>query len=125
MTAWLGLIILVVAAIVLMLRSDGGSIAGLEQNDFAGIVTGVALLIFIGGGTLMSYRGQGTRMIKDIVIWLAIALALVTVYSFRFEFEAVGRRVAGELMPGLSIRAIAMVKVKMLSKLPAAPMVIS
>ena len=101
MTAWLGIILLVIAAIILMLRADGGTIGGLEQGEFAGIMTGVALLIFIGGGTLMSYRGQGSRMIKDIAIWLAITLALVTVYSFRFEFETVARRVAGELMPGL------------------------
>ena len=101
MTAWLGIILLVIAAIVLVLRSDGGTIAGFEQNDFAGIMTGIALLIFIGGGTLMSYRGQGSKMIKDIAIWLALTLALVTVYSFRFEFETVARRVAGELMPGL------------------------
>ncbi len=101
MTAWLGIILLVIAAIVLMLRGDGGTIAGLEQGEFAGIMTGIVLLIFIGGGTLMSYRGQGSRMIKDIAIWLAIALALVTVYSFRFEFETVARRVVGELMPGL------------------------
>ena len=101
MPAWLGIILLVIAAIILMLRPDGGTIGGLEQGEFAGIMTGVALLIFIGGGTLMSYRGQGSRMIKDIAIWLAITLALVTVYSFRFEFETVARRVAGELMPGL------------------------
>lgn len=102
MTAWLGLIILVGAALVLILRSDGGSIAGLEQADFANIMTGVALLIFIGGGTLMSYRGQGAKALKDITIWLALMLALITVYSFRFEFEAVARRVAGELMPGIA-----------------------
>ncbi len=101
MTAWLGIILLVIAAIILMLRADGGTIGGLEQGEFAGIMTGIALLIFIGGGTVMSYRGQGSRMIKDIAIWLAIMLALITVYSFRFEFETVARRVAGELMPGL------------------------
>ncbi|MCP4937359.1 MAG: TIGR02281 family clan AA aspartic protease [bacterium] len=101
MTAWLGIILLVIAAIILMLRADGSTIGGLEQGEFAGIVTGIALLIFIGGGTLMSYRGQGSRMIKDIAIWLAIALALIIAYSFRFEFETVARRVAGELMPGL------------------------
>lgn len=102
MTAWLGLIILVAAALILMLRNDGSSIGGLEQADFAGIMTGLALLIFIGGGTLLSYRGQATKALRDMTVWLAIMLALVTVYSFRFEFEAVARRVAGELMPGIA-----------------------
>jgi len=102
MTAWLGLIILAIAALLLISRSDGGTIGGFEQADFAGIVTGVVLLILIGSGTLMAYRGQGTKALKDIAIWLAIMLALVTVYSFRFEFEAVGRRVVGELIPGFA-----------------------
>lgn len=102
MTAWLGLIILVVSALILILRQDGGTIAGMEQGDFASIMTGVALLIFIGGGTLLSYRGQGAKAIKDISIWLALMLVLVTVYSFRFEFETVARRVLGELMPGIA-----------------------
>jgi aspartyl protease family protein len=105
MTAWLGLIIIVIAALVLLLRPDSGSIVGLEQTDFVNIITGVALLIFIGGGTLMSYRGQGSKALKDITIWLAVLLALVTVYSFRFEFETVARRVAGELMPGITSSA--------------------
>jgi len=102
MTAWLGLIILAIAALLLITRTDGGSIGGFEQADFAGIVTGIVLLIFIGGGTLMAYKGQGSKALKDIAIWLAILLALVTLYSFRFEFEAVGRRVAGELIPGFA-----------------------
>ncbi len=102
MSAWLGLVILVVAAIALVLRADGGNIAGMEQTDFANIVTGLVLLVFIGGGAFMSYRGEGKKALKDIAIWLAILLALITAYSFRFEFEAVARRVAGELMPGIA-----------------------
>ncbi|MCF6199481.1 MAG: TIGR02281 family clan AA aspartic protease [Hyphomicrobiaceae bacterium] len=102
MTAWLGLIILAIAALLLVTRSGGDTIIGFEQADFAGIVTGMVLLIFIGGGTLMAYKGQGSKALKDIAIWLAIMLALVTLYSFRFEFEAVGRRVANELMPGFA-----------------------
>ncbi len=100
MTAWIGLALLIIAGVVLILRADGGTIGGFEQADFASIVTGVALLIFIGGGTLMSYRGQGSKAIKDISIWLALLLGLVTLYSFRFEFQALANRVAGELMPG-------------------------
>jgi aspartyl protease family protein len=65
-------------------------------------MTGIALLIFIGGGTLMSYRGQGGKAAKDIAIWLAIMLVLVTAYTFRNDFELLGRRVAGELMPGIA-----------------------
>ncbi len=102
MTAWLGLIILAIAGLLLISRSDGGTIGGFEQADFAGIITGVVLLILIGSGAMMAYRGQGTKALKDMAIWLGIMLILVTLYSFRFEFEAVGRRVASELMPGFA-----------------------
>lgn len=102
MTAWIGLIMLALAALVLVVRSDGGTLAGMEQADFANIVTGLALLIFIGGGTILAYRGQGGKAIKDMAIWLALLLVLVTIYSFRFEFETVARRVAGNLLPGLA-----------------------
>lgn len=101
MTAWIGLFILALAALVLMLRGNQDTIGGLEQSDFASLMTGLALLIFIGGGTLLSYRGGARQAIKDVSIWLAIMLALVTVYSFRSEFKALAERVGGELMPGL------------------------
>ena len=118
MTAWLGLIILGIAALLLISRSDGGTIGGFEQADFAGIITGIVLLIFIGGGTLMAYRGQGTKAIKDVAIWLAVLLALVTLYSFRFEFEAVARRVAGELMPGFAASSYQNQNGEMVVKIP-------
>jgi aspartyl protease family protein len=101
MTAWIGLIILILTALVLMLRGDTHPIGGLEPGDFASLMTGVALLIFIGGGTLLSYRGKGAQAIKDISVWLAIMLALVTLYSFRTEFKVLATRVGSELMPGL------------------------
>jgi aspartyl protease family protein len=37
--------------------------------------------------------------LRDFAVWVAIALALVAVYSFRQEFAMFGRRVAGELLP--------------------------
>lgn len=101
MNAWIGLIILGAAALALLLRGDLQPIGGLEPGDFASLMTGLALLIFIGGGTLLSYRGQAGRAVKDLSIWLAILLALVTLYSFRGEFKALGMRVGSELMPGL------------------------
>jgi len=100
MMAWIGLVVLVIAGIFLVASADGGSIGGMQKGDFASLITGVALLIFIGGGALLSYRGQAGKAVKDAAIWLAIMLALVTGYSFRHDFKMLGRRVASELMPG-------------------------
>ena len=100
MTAWLGLILVVIAVLVLVTRSDGSAVIGMEQADFASIVAGLALLILIGGGAFMAYRGKGSKAIKDLTIWLAILLGLMTIYSFRLEFQTVANRVASELLPG-------------------------
>lgn len=96
---WLGMLLLIVAALVLLLRGDAGSIAGLEPGEFASIAAGVALLLFIGLPALRSYRGRLSQGAKDAALWTAFALVLVALYSFRAEFSYVWQRVAGELLP--------------------------
>jgi len=96
---WLGLLLLIIAALVLLLHGDAGSIAGLDSGEFAALTAGVALLIFIGIPALRSYRGRLAQGLKDAATWAAFALVLVAVYSFRSELSVVWQRVAGELLP--------------------------
>ena len=105
MSAWLGLTMLIAVALFLLFRAGGGDIGGLEPGDFVNLIAGLALLIFIGGGTLAAYRGQGAKAIKDAAIWLGVILVLITLYSFRNDFRMLGRRLAGELMPGFHSRS--------------------
>ena len=96
---WLGLLLLIIAALVLLLRGDAGSIAGLDTGEFAALTAGVALLIFIGIPALRSYQGRIAQGVKDAATWAAFALVLVALYSFRAELATVWNRVAGELLP--------------------------
>jgi aspartyl protease family protein len=99
MAAWVALLLLVVAGLALLLRWDAGSIAGFDPSDFALIVAGLALLIFIGSAVAGSYRGRTGQAIRDMLAWTLVALALVAAYSFRDRLLAVGHQVLGELLP--------------------------
>jgi aspartyl protease family protein len=84
--AWIGIGVLALAAIVLMLRHSDGMVGGVTNADFASLVSGIALLIVIGGSMLASRRFQIGTAIRQAAVWLGVALILVTVYSYRFEF---------------------------------------
>jgi len=105
MGAWIALLLLVIAALVLLLRADAGSIAGFDPSDFAILVAGVALLIFIASSLAGSYRGRAGQAVRDILTWALVAVVLVGGYSFREELLGLGHRVAGELLPpGTALR---------------------
>lgn len=97
--AWVALLLLIVAALVLLLRADAGTIAGFEPSDFAILIAGVALLIFIGSSLVGSYRGRPAQAVRDLLSWVLAAVVLVAAYSFREELLSLGHRVAGELLP--------------------------
>jgi aspartyl protease family protein len=103
MGAWIALTLLVIAGLALLLRADAGSIAGFDPSDFAIVVAGLAMLIFLGSSIAGSYRGRLGQAVRDLVTWSAIALVLVGGYSYREEILSLGHRVAGELLPPGSI----------------------
>ena len=105
MGAWIALTLLVIAGLALLLRADAGSIAGFDPSDFAIVVAGVALLIFLSSSIAGSYRGRAGQAVRDLLTWSLMALMLVGGYSYRNEIFSFGHRVAGELLPpGTSLR---------------------
>lgn len=100
MGAWIALGLLVVAGIVLLVRHDSGTIAGFDNADFAGIITALALLIYLGGSLLRRYHGGLPSAVRDAVVWVLMALVLIAGYSYRDHLMPVAARIAGELMPG-------------------------
>jgi aspartyl protease family protein len=112
MAAWIALLLLVVAGLVLVLRADAGTIAGFDPSEFAILVAGVALVIFLGSAIAGSYRGRAGQAGRDILAWLVVALALVTGYSFREDLLVLGHRVVGELLPAGSPLRVAQVEGK-------------
>jgi aspartyl protease family protein len=99
MAAWIALLLLVVAGLVLVLRADAGTIAGFDPSEFAIAVGGVALLIYFGSVIAGSYRGRAGQAARHLLAWLVMALVLVAGYSYREELLVFGHRVVGELLP--------------------------
>ena len=99
MGAWVALLLLVIAGLALLLRGDAGSIAGFDPSDFAIVVAGIALLIFVASALAGSYRGRGGQAVRDLLTWVLVAFVLVGGYSYREEILGLGHRVAGELLP--------------------------
>jgi len=97
--AWIALTLLVAAGLVLVLRHDAGTIAGLDAADFSAIIAAAALLIFLGLPLLGRYQGRIGSAFRDLAIWSATALALIALYSYRAELFQVANRVGGELLP--------------------------
>ncbi len=104
MGAWIGLALLVIAGAVLVLRNDAGTIAGFDNADFAGIIAGVSLLIFLGGSMFGGYRGRFAGAVRDALTWGVVALALIAGYSYRDQIKPLAQRIAGELIPGAPIQ---------------------
>lgn len=103
MAPWIALFLLVIAGLALVLTHDSGTIAGFDNADFAGIVTALALLIFLGSGLLRRYTGGLTGALRDAVLWGLLALVLVAGYSYRDQLMPVAARIAGEIVPGMPL----------------------
>ncbi|MDA7946053.1 MAG: TIGR02281 family clan AA aspartic protease [Hyphomicrobiaceae bacterium] len=103
MSSWIALGLLIVAGAVLVLNNDTGTIAGFEPGDFAGLVAGLALLVFLGGSMLSGYRGRFTGAVRDAVFWGVLGLALIAGYSYRDQVMPIVHRIGGELVPGMPV----------------------
>ncbi len=99
MSAWIAIFVLALAA-MLLVSNNSGTIANLDSNTFGYVALGTALLVFVGGGVLVRYRGHAGAMFRDAITWLALGLALVTLYSYRGDLLPIAGRLAGELIPG-------------------------
>lgn len=97
---WLGIGVLALAGMLLVLRHSEGTVGGVTNADFAALMSGVALLIVIGGSMFVSSRYPAGNALRHAVLWIGAMLVLVTVYSYRHEFAGMAQRVAGELVPG-------------------------
>jgi aspartyl protease family protein len=96
---WIVLLLLALGGIAAVAVGDTGSLAGMSGGMIAALVASIALLIFIGGQMFTGQRGQISKNLKDLLIWVGVMLLLVLAYSFRDDFKHLYQRVAGELLP--------------------------
>ena len=73
---------------------------GLDSDDTVNFIYLVLLLILLANGVLFNSKIKKSEVLKQLFLWLIIALVIIVIYSFRFEFIGIKNRIAGELFPG-------------------------
>lgn len=99
---WFFLAVLGALLAALVWNHDGGTILGLESDDFARLVTGGVIVAMLASGAVVASRGGFGRALRDAVIWVGIAFVLVAGYAFRDDLAPIFGRTAGALVPGLA-----------------------
>ncbi len=85
MAGWVALILLVLAAFAIVLRSDAGSLFGYGPAQLAAAAFAVALLIVIAMPLFRRYQGRIGLAARDLLMWAGIAAGAALLYSYRSE----------------------------------------
>jgi aspartyl protease family protein len=99
-TLWSLLVGLAVALVLLIVRHDAGTIAGLAEEDFGSLAYKLALLVVAGSMVLVFFRHRFVQAVTAALLWVVIGLGLVVAYTYRVELHEVSDRVLGEIIPG-------------------------
>lgn len=103
---WILIVLLVLLVVVLATRAGDVATGTLDAGDYARLI-GLSTLATLYGATLMGmFRGRGGEAVQAALAWLAIIAVLAVGYTYRYEFEAVGRRVFGNLVPGIGSEGV-------------------
>ncbi|ARO24439.1 TIGR02281 family clan AA aspartic protease [Rhizobium sp. S9] len=94
------LVVIGIGLAVLILNSDSGRILGLQSDEFGRFVYLLPIALMLSAGIWARSVGETMR---QMMIWLVIILALVTVYLYRQEAIGVGNRVLAGLIPGRAV----------------------
>lgn len=96
---WILLGLLALTLAILLLRPEGSTILGLEDDQFANVSYLAILGLLVASG--FTLRGvKFSKVIRDIGIWLLVAFALVLGYTFKDDFKPLWQRVVASLNPG-------------------------
>ncbi|ARO30525.1 peptidase aspartic family protein [Rhizobium sp. NXC14] len=94
------LVVIGIGLAVLILNGDSGRILGLQSDEFGRFVYLLPIALMLSAGIWARSVGETMR---QMIIWLVIILALVTVYLYRQEAIGVGNRVLAGLIPGRAV----------------------
>jgi aspartyl protease family protein len=72
----------------------------LASNDFASLATRGIFLVVVAAGLLVMFRENFSNAIKALVFWPAVAVLIVSGYTYRFELKTIVDRIAAEIVPG-------------------------
>lgn len=97
---WILLIGLGLGFLLLVLRHEDGTVAGMTTDEFSGVVIKVTLMVFIGSMLVTLFRERFSQALQAGLFWLIVAAVLAIGYTYRAELRDTGNRVLAELMPG-------------------------
>ncbi len=97
---WILLTGFLMAVVAVILRHSEGTFRPLSSGDSVSLVYKIALLVFVGAGVLIMFRGRFVKALTAALLWSVLALVLVVGYTYRYELRDVADRVMAELVPG-------------------------
>ncbi len=107
MAVWVGIVALFIAIIVLVAQ-NASTLLGMQGDQFVRVVAGLVILIVLAASLIGSYRDKVGETMQAAGIWALAFLALIVLYSFRYDLIAISERVAAELTPSGSQRDVMM-----------------
>jgi aspartyl protease family protein len=96
---WSLMVGLAVVLVLLIVRHDAGTIAGLDE-DFGSLAYKIVLLVVAGSLVLALFRHRFSEAVTAALLWVVIALALVVGYTYRADLRETSERVLAEFIPG-------------------------
>lgn len=96
----IGLGIILAGLAILAFNYGEREIAGLAPDEFARLVGLAAVLLMFAGSVFGERRGRVGEALRALVVWAGIFVALLGLYVYRFEVEAVVGRVIDGVVPG-------------------------
>jgi aspartyl protease family protein len=94
------LIGLALALVVLIVRHEEGTVAGLPTDDFGALAYYTALIVFLGGSVLVMFRRSFSKALEAALFWIVVGAVLAFAYTYRAELRGIADRIMAELMPG-------------------------
>ncbi len=99
---FIGIAILIVAAITVMINADAGTLVGLSQEQTGRLVPLVVILIVFAAGAF-TRRRKFSELFSGILLWAGIFGVAMLSYAYRDELTGMAGRVMGELQPGVAL----------------------
>ncbi len=99
----IGFGLILIGMAVLVFTYGEADIAGMTPDQFARVTALAALLLLLSGSVFGHYRGRLGDAFRAAILWVGILIGLMTIYTYRFEVEAMVNRVIAEVTPGRTV----------------------
>jgi len=99
LAGWIAIVLLVLAAIAIVLRSDADALYGFTPFELAGAAFVLALIIVVAAPLLRRYQGRFGLAARDLLVWTGIAVGLAGLYIYRSELPSIANDVISEIVP--------------------------